>query len=42
MTTMFDSIRGIHALRTDWTIKVRVLRLWKAPPYPKNSPHSFN
>ncbi|KAF7821903.1 replication protein A 70 kDa DNA-binding subunit C-like [Senna tora] len=40
MATMFDSIRGIHALRTDWTIKVRVLRLWKAPPYPKNSPHS--
>ncbi|KAF7827244.1 replication protein A 70 kDa DNA-binding subunit A-like [Senna tora] len=31
MATMFDSIRGIHALRTEWTIKVRVLRLWKAP-----------
>ncbi|KAF7801515.1 replication protein A 70 kDa DNA-binding subunit-like [Senna tora] len=39
MASRFDSIRGIHALSFEWTIKVRVLRIWKAPPYPKNSPH---
>ncbi|KAF7839034.1 replication protein A 70 kDa DNA-binding subunit C-like [Senna tora] len=39
MASRFDSIRGIHALSSEWTIKVRVLRIWKAPPYPKNSPH---
>ncbi|KAF7839626.1 uncharacterized protein G2W53_008108 [Senna tora] len=40
MASRFDSIRGIHALSSEWTIKVRVLRIWKAPPNPKNSPHS--
>ncbi|KAF7812819.1 replication protein A 70 kDa DNA-binding subunit B-like [Senna tora] len=38
MDIVFDSIRHLHPLCQNWTIKVRVVRMWTMSPMPKTSP----
>ncbi|KAF7826545.1 replication protein A 70 kDa DNA-binding subunit C-like [Senna tora] len=39
MTQMFDAVRHLDRSRNNWTIKVRVVRIWDTPPYPKTCAH---
>ncbi|KAF7833320.1 replication factor-A carboxy-terminal domain protein [Senna tora] len=36
---VFGEVKHIHRSRINWTLKVRAVRIWDMPPYPKTYPH---
>ncbi|KAF7822124.1 replication protein A 70 kDa DNA-binding subunit [Senna tora] len=38
MEQKFDAVNDINRSRSNWTIKIRITRLWESPPYPKTCP----
>ncbi|KAF7835738.1 replication protein A 70 kDa DNA-binding subunit C-like [Senna tora] len=40
MAQQFDAVHAITKHQKNWTIKVRVVRMWDTPPFPKNCPNN--